>query len=176
MQVMTEMRNSIDQPPGEVKQTRVARLTVAILAASLLGSDTVDSGVYKWIDEEGKTHYTDSPPDRAARQMDVPLGPDEATLRSSREQANRLLELDRRKQQMRQRAKAREEREALARRREAEALARRCRNARSHLEILTKQIPVYWTSDRGERVFIEDHERPERIAELKRFIQRDCPD
>lgn len=146
-----------------------------MLATSLLGSVSAYSGVYKWVDEDGRTHYTDSPPNRAAKQMDLPAGPDEAALRSSRDEADRLLELDRRKQHMRQRAKAREERNALARRQEAEALTRHCMNTRKDLDMLTRHIPVYWMNERGERVFIEDHERPGRIAELQRIIKRDCP-
>lgn len=170
------MSNAIDRPPERVKLTGRARLlAAAILLASLIWSGGINSGVYKWVDQNGKTHYSDSPPDRSAKQMDLPDGPDEAALRKSREEANRLLELDRRKQQMRQRARAREQNEALARRRETAALQRHCMNARNDLKALTQQAPVYWTNDRGERVFLEDHERPERMAELKRIIKRDCP-
>jgi hypothetical protein len=169
------MSAEIDRPPERVKRTARLRLAAAILLATLIWSVGINSGVYKWVDEAGRTHYTDVPPDRSAKQMDLPNGPNEAALQNSREEAKRLLELDRRKQQIRQRAKAREESEALVRRREAAALQRHCMNARNDLMALTQRAPVYWTNERGERVFVEDHERPERIAELKRIIKRDCP-
>lgn len=151
-----------------------AIMAAAVLTGGLIWSVGVCGGIYKWVDEDGRTHYTDVPPDRAVKQMDLPSGPDESARRGSQEEADRLLELDRRKQQIRQRARARKKSESLQRQKEAEERQRVCKQARNDLGSLKQQAPVFWTNDRGERIFVEDDERPERISELTRFVNQYC--
>ena len=47
----------------------------AILIALLVALLFVVGAVYKWVDEEGKVHYSDKPPARAVRRRPVPVAP-----------------------------------------------------------------------------------------------------
>jgi hypothetical protein len=86
-----------------------------------------------------------------------------------------LIELDQRKTEIRRRDKERTEREAAeASRAEAERRSR-CARARHDLRALQQQVRVYWTNDRGERVYVEDADRAGQIRQLERFVAGNCP-
>jgi len=48
-----------------------ARKTLAVLAAALLlpAVAAAQSNVYRWVDKDGKVHYSDSPPDAGAKDV-----------------------------------------------------------------------------------------------------------
>lgn len=48
-----------------------ARLTLAVLAAALLwpAAAVAQSNVYRWVDKDGKVHYSDSPPDPGVKDV-----------------------------------------------------------------------------------------------------------
>ena len=52
----------------------------------------VNAGIYKWIDEDGKTHYSDSAPDGGSREFKPEPEPSAEAMRRAREEMKSLLE------------------------------------------------------------------------------------
>jgi len=50
-----------------------------------------------------------------------------------------------------------------------------CNGARRNLGVLNEQRPVYSYDNKGNRVFVEDKDRANRIAEAQRSIAASCP-
>lgn len=50
-----------------------------------------------------------------------------------------------------------------------------CNSARRNLSVLNEQRPVYSYDNKGNRVYIEDKDRPNNIAEAQRSIAASCP-
>ena len=139
--------------------------------------------IYKWVDENGQVHFTDSPPPNQGEKVEVnvqapPAEPDEGELRR--------LELIRQADLRR----AHNEPVAEAEEREVHAPARRlkaCDQARVSWYALSQSMPVYWTEDgtlrahwandtyRGERRYVADADRAATRAQLEGEIQRNCP-
>lgn len=50
------------------------------------------AAIYKWVDEQGKVHYGDSPKDKQrAQKIETKPGPSEADIQDAREQSQRLI-------------------------------------------------------------------------------------
>jgi len=140
----------------------------------LLGIPLAHGQVYKWVDEHGRTHYTDRRPLEQVEPLVLEGGPSEADRREAEARAERLIELDRRRTGMRERQKAREAQEVAEREREAASRRRECGAARRDLATLREQRPVYTLGPDGENVFIGDRERVDMIRTLETLIATRC--
>ena len=70
------------------------------LLITLLTTGVVTSAVYKWVDEEGKVHYGDSPASvRGAEQIEIEQGPSEKEVQQTRERTERLIADQKRKEE-----------------------------------------------------------------------------
>ncbi|MEM8767093.1 MAG: DUF4124 domain-containing protein [Pseudomonadota bacterium] len=159
--------------------SRVLLLLSLVFAAPV----SVFADIYKWVDENGQVHFTDSPPPNEGERVEVdvqapPAEPDEGELRR--------LEL------IRQSELRRAHNESLAEKDEQEvhAPARRvaaCEQARVSWYALNQRMPVYWTEDgtlrphwsndtyRGERRYVADADRETTREEIEARISRNCP-
>ena len=146
--------------------------------------------VYRWVDEDGKVHFSDKKPETKAAEtvnIEAPpvLPPDEGELR--RRELLRRAEAD--FQYNRRRAA---EEEAKTQALEAEIASRqntqqaKCDEARIRLGVLGEPMPIYWTDSgqmrpawsndvyKGERRYIDDSERPALRAAAERDMQTHC--
>jgi hypothetical protein len=144
---------------------RIALLSVAMLAFA------AEAQMYKWVDEKGVTHYSESPPpDGKATKIEVkpstgslPTAP--ATDWKQRESEARALRIE--KQQKDQEREAQEAVQATARR-------NNCREARRRLADLQTAVPVYDLNDKDERVYLEDAQREREIVAMQASMKRNC--
>ncbi|MBI4204875.1 MAG: DUF4124 domain-containing protein [Betaproteobacteria bacterium] len=131
--------------------------------------------IYKWVDEKGVTHYTETPPPggkgqviRTQPRSPLPDAPNvNPAVKTWQEQ-----EIEFRQRRV--------EAEETERKRQANAsrdmaLRRACAGARADLENLRMERPIVRIDERGERRYIEDKERAELIRRTEQIIQRDCP-
>ncbi len=171
------------------------RPTVIYIACTALGMTLATSSfaaeVYRWVDENGKVHFSDKKPvDDGAETVDIKappvLPPDEGELR--RRELLRRAEEDFAYKQRRaaedQAAAALEEETTAAR----SAQQSKCNNARIRLGVLAANMPIYWTTSgemrpawsndmyRGARRYIADNERPALRTVAERDIQTHCHD
>jgi hypothetical protein len=153
------------------------RFAAALLAGVLFCCATAAAAeVYKWVDQQGRTHYTDRRVNDGARVMEIEEGPSAADRAEAEARAARLLELDRRRALMRQRAERRAVETAAQQERDEAQRRLECASARSDLAALRQQRPVYTVDDRGENVFLDDAQRAAMVRRLEGLIAARCAD
>ena len=158
---------------------RVAAFLTLLVTLCVMAAE---SEIYKWVDEEGNVHYSDSPPENVESErvhIDAMPPPRDGS-------AERLLE---RAEQTRERLAA--EREARASADKAEASRRaadneRCVFARQQLISLQQNLPVYrdetgklrtlskYDAYEGEREYLDDEERRVEMVRVQKDIERYC--
>lgn len=135
----------------------------------LLASITVSAQtrIFKWVDENGVTHYTAEPPEEASyaelginmlESRVVSSAADEEAASENGEPAGDTLDTEA--------AAAMEAHEAL--------VSARCEEARNNLEALKSQTAILVTEDSGKQRLIRQDERPQMIQEQEDFLDEWC--
>jgi hypothetical protein len=139
---------------------------IVLLALGLAAFAASAQTMYKWVDEKGTTHFSEyPPPDGKAAKVEVkPTAPE--TPRSD-DWRQRDLE-------SRQRRAQKDVAEAEARRRDEAQRGQRCRQARSELDTVKNSRRVYTVDRKGDRVYMEDKDRPAEIEKWSREAERNC--
>lgn len=144
-----------------------ARAIVALACAAAL-APAAAGGIYKWTDENGQVHYTQTPPpDRASEQLKGPPKVDTEAARQALEAREQAYETRRAEQaeQDAERAKAQAERSEQA---------VRCREWQTELERLQNAQRIYETGADDSVVRVSEPERQARIEKLREGIAKDC--
>jgi len=134
--------------------------------------------IYTWTDENGVTHYVDTPPDNtAAVSMDAPeayrpgtAGPDsDDQFRDDIPTAEDDPTKSYADQKREEIAKNRAEKNA-----EQAEMTAVCQSAQRELEKIEPSRRVFYTNEDGVRTRLDDVERTDRVAELKAIIAQYC--
>ena len=138
----------------------------------LLTATASDARVFKWVDSNGETHYSEAvPKDQQALEMHessapVPAGSVDANHTDTMMQQLESAEAARKARNEAQQKEAEE--------RQAAIKNYRCTHAKHDLHILQQQVPVYSLNDKGERVYVDDDKRAQDIKELSDVIADNC--
>jgi uncharacterized protein DUF4124 len=130
--------------------------------------------MYKWVDEKGVTHYSESPPPgRKAQQIQTapsstPKPAEPASTWSDKERDFKRRSIEREQAEAARKGKQADEQYQAALRKE------RCIAAQRTLRVLSEQRPVYRINEKGEREFIDDADRPGAIERAKQGIETYC--
>lgn len=148
---------------------RVGLAAAFVLACAAAG---VQAQVFKWVDEKGRTHYGEKPPEGVkSSEVARPTPPSDPTkVRAADDWRKKAQEARSDKSQREQAADAERRRDA-GERAEQE---RRCRNAKISLDRLENVQGLYRYNDKGERVYFTDAEREPEKARVRREIQEHC--
>ncbi|MBI5751558.1 MAG: DUF4124 domain-containing protein [Hydrogenophilales bacterium] len=136
-------------------------------------------GIYKWVDEKGVTHYSETPPpsEQKAKKIEVkppsPVSGAEGGGGEGKSWQQKEQEFQKR-QAEREEARKQQEAADTAARREAKIREERCATAKHNLETLQMRTPVYRTDEKGERVYVDDRVRAAEIARMKKEIETYC--
>jgi hypothetical protein len=145
---------------------------LVLIALSLLGLNA-HAGLNKWVDAEGKVHYSDSPPPDVKAQTVRPLsgkGQAEAPASySPKSYTEREAELKKSGLEKEEATKKKEQQDAAA-----EARKRNCAAARQHARSLEEGTRVFNYDANGERVYLDDDARAQRLEEARKTISADC--
>ncbi len=144
--------------------------------------------IYKWVDEDGRVHYTDQPPENRPSPSD-PI--DSKALAQGVEPSKALKELV--EQDKKDRKSRLEQRQAALRARRAERANRAvtddyCLRARMRLSLLQEQRPVFRDEDgeyhidwlrrtdpyEGRREYLDDPARARAVEHAQQAIQVNC--
>ncbi len=141
------------------------RLTVLIFACAL--APLAGAQLYKYVDKDGKTVYSDQPPINVeSKQISAPPGPPTAGPKSFLE---RDKELEKARAENREKAKKSEE---TARR--AEENQERCAQARNALQTYSDGGRIYKYNEKGERSFMEENEISAARDKARRDVDEAC--
>ncbi|HSO05902.1 MAG TPA: DUF4124 domain-containing protein [Pelomicrobium sp.] len=146
----------------------------AILAV-ILACLTLPAGaeLYKWVDSQGKVHYSDRPPPNAAQKSTTMKGAVSAPAPAAT--ASPAPQKTIKEQELEYRQRKAEEAEAAAKaQKEADMRAQNCRNARGNLNTYTEGGRVVRFNAQGEREYVGDEERVREIERWQREVERWC--
>ena len=142
--------------------------TAAVLAAAAPPSD---AALYKWVDANGRTVYSDQVPP-GVKAEPVSAAAPAANPNAVKELGNKEAEF--RKRQL---DRAEDGKKAEKARADAQKLAAVCAQARAQIVNLRNgDFAMYKLNDKGERVFLDDAGRKAEIGRLEQSMrERNCP-
>ena len=149
------------------------KLIVAALLGSMLAAPVMAAQFYKWTDENGATHYSESPPPATAKgakeikvQTRTPSGSSSAVenLQKQREATQKSLS---------EKAKAGAKDTAPAKADKSE-YAERCKQYKSNLATMESNGRVSEKDSKGEKRYLTEEEKNKRMDETRRQIKAFC--
>jgi hypothetical protein len=141
----------------------------AVIAVAAIAAQAAQAQVFKWVDEKGRTHYGEKPPEGVkANEVAKPTPPSDPSKAAAPDDWKRRA-LDARRDKA-ERDRGEQERET----NERAQRERRCRNARVALDRLENVQGLYRYNERGERVYFTDAEREPEKARAQREIREHC--
>ena len=125
--------------------------------------------VYKWVDEEGKTHYGERPPQRkTAKEVEQRLANPGAP-------PGKAAAPDWKEKELEFRGRRIEAEQAETKRRQQETANRQaCNQARDHVAQMKTARRMYRLNEKGERVYQSAEEHQAAIAQLERLVSERC--
>lgn len=145
------------------------RWLCTITATTALGfAIGASAAMYKWVDENGQVHYTQSPPPNGIRGETIAPPP-----KVNSESALKFLKEKEEGFDKRLDEKAKLEQKAAEDAAQAGEVQKYCEQLRSSLQGLETAQRIY-TEDGGNRRRMPEEERQARIAEIKEKLAKDC--
>lgn len=145
------------------------RLFIAIYLL-LLATIAEGETIFKWVDEQGVTHYSaGTPPSKNAQQLKTQPAP-AASESGSPQTSIREWEANENVKKYKQRRDQQEEAENKLK---AEK-ARRCAIAKDRLNLFQKEERLYRYNDKGEKEYWSDNDRAAEIKSLKEEVDDNC--
>ena len=141
-------------------------LALGLALAAPLQADEI----YKWVDEEGVTHYSQQPPPSGdADRIGVDTPPEEEIERERREMEKTGERLEAQREERRAAEQQAQENAA-----EREQREQRCAELRSSLKKLTENRRLLVPDGEGNVRRLPEEERQQRVAERRRQIEEEC--
>lgn len=152
------------------------RQLLAILSILFLAT-AAQAGITKWEDASGKVHYSDqTPPSTAKSQKDLdlnnnPAAPGASSVSKGGEKslAEKDLESKKRRVQAEESAAKQAKDQEEAKNRKAN-----CEQARHQLQAIQEGQRMAKFDEKGERIFLEDSDRPQAIEKAKQSVDSWC--
>ena len=149
----------------------------AILIALLVALLFVVGAVYKWVDKEGKVHYSDKPPPgQAAATVTVAPGPTAEQQTQAQARLQALKESAQREAATSEAARTQPQPAQQSEMVEAALAVQVCADARVQRMTLDLQMPIYRRGRGSERVYLADNDRAAEKQRLDQAIAEFCSD
>lgn len=135
------------------------------------------AAIYKWVDENGVTHYSEKPPSGKKTEQ-VPIQNKPAVPAAPVSQGASGLSTWQEKEADFQRRRVeqdvqRKKQDAVDQATTAER-SRNCIEARETLHALDQQRRIYRLNEKGERVYIDDKEREQTREQMRQLVEQHC--
>jgi len=129
--------------------------------------------MYRWVDAQGKVHYSDSPPPAGAKSSKAISTPPPAAPASPGAAPKTWQEKE---MDFRQRQSTQAEAQAKKAKEEAEAKQKKenCEAARKNLQTLESGQRVATTNEQGEREYMDDAARQKAINDARKAVDSWC--
>jgi len=141
-----------------------------VLAAALAIAPAAFAQLYKYVDKDGKTVYTDQPPvNTDSKQIRVQPGPPPAPPAATKTAVDQDKDLEKARKKGREEAKKAEDKEV-----NAQAQEERCAGARNNYAIYLEGTRLMKRSPSGERVFMEEAEIATEKEKARLEVEKSC--
>lgn len=140
-------------------------LTLLILSPAVSVAE-----VYRWVDEDGRTHFGDRPPTQAASQeVKVESAPARVdnSARDRQQKVNAFLEQKQQERDQQRVADAKAEKQAAKR-------AEQCSKLRARLKYMDSVSTFYNLNEQGERVFVSESENTRIRERFRKKVEETC--
>ena len=130
--------------------------TFLLCVCGLIAAHTAlaSNGLYKWVDEKGRVHYSDMPPaGKSAEKLRAKPQPSLDNTQPPRSSNWKEQLQDSNERRFQEEKKQQEQQE------KTQEADQQCRRARSALDSLKRERPLYRLDKEGERAYMEDEER-----------------
>lgn len=128
--------------------------------------------MYRWVDAQGKVHYTDQPPaepSKSSKKIDIPNKPAPAATASDKSWQEKELDFKKR-QSSNAESEAKKKKEAD----DAKTKAENCENAKKSLKALEEGGKISTYDDKGNRTIMEDAQRAKATSDAKKSVNSWC--
>jgi hypothetical protein len=144
---------------------------LCLALATLLITFTAHAQIYKWVDENGQTHYSQQPPVTGeAQQIDVPPPPP-VDPEAAQQEVDELIEQQEAAEQAEQEAREQAQQEA-----EQQAIREEnCRIARQNLEQYQNNPGRRVVDEEGNVTRLREEDRQQKMQEFQQQIDEFCP-
>ena len=146
------------------------------LLALVFVSGICYSEIYKWVDERGKVHYSQTPPSKSAEKMDI----DESATTDSSLVGQQKLQPSNAESQKKYSDYLEQERLERKEKREQKKLEKaearsKCHSVRAQLDDMDQGGILYYELDEnGERKFVGDKRIETRKDKLRKYLRKNC--
>jgi hypothetical protein len=148
-----------------------------IIVSMLALATAAQAGITRWVDADGKVHYSDQPPPPTAKSQkslnlkSSPVLPQAAPDSKGGEKSLAEKDLESRKRRVQA-----EETAAKQAKDQEEAKSRKanCEQARNQLQALQEGQKISRFDEKGDRIFLEDNDRALAIEEAKKTADSWC--
>jgi hypothetical protein len=144
--------------------------SLLVLALALAAAPFASAQMYKYIDKDGKTVYSDqAPPNTDSKQLNIPSGGFSSPPAAPKTAVERDKELQKGRDEVRERAKKAED--AV---KQAEARDQQCASAKMAYQTYADGGRIAKYNDKGERIFLGDEEIDAERERSKREMDEAC--
>jgi hypothetical protein len=144
--------------------------SLLVLALALAAAPFASAQMYKYIDKDGKTVYSDqAPPNTDSKQLNIPSGGFSSPPAAPKTAVERDKELQKGRDEVRERAKKAED--AV---KQAEARDQQCASAKMAYQAYADGGRIAKYNDKGERIFLGDEEIDAERERSKREMDEAC--
>jgi len=144
----------------------------ALIAAVGLFSSTLGyAEIYKWTDENGKIHFSDTPVDNKAKKLDIKITPSAPVSAKTRDERKQRAD-----QYLRARQEEREEqnKKQKEKKRLAKLRKEKCGEAKHEYREITEAGTVYYKKKDGTRDYLEPERRKKEELRAKAEVKKWC--
>lgn len=154
---------------------KISGILLMVLMFSVV-CGAIHAEIYKWVDENGKVHYTQTPPGKSAEKMDIKeQETTTSTVPGQQDHAPSSLENQKKySDYLEQERLERKEKREQKKQEKAEARSK-CHNARAQLGDMEQGGILYYELDEnGERKFVADQRVEARKNKLRDYLRKNC--
>jgi hypothetical protein len=146
----------------------------ALLFLALSAATAAHGQMTRWVDAEGRIHYSDQPPPpdaRSSQTLHIKPGPASPAkpVPEGKSYAEKELEFRKRRVEAEEAAAKQAQEQQAAREKE-----RNCAQARGNLRTLQEGGRISTYNEKGERVFLDDAAREKAIADAQKAVDSWC--
>lgn len=149
-------------------------LIIFTLSIHIMHSSATYSQVYKWIDENGKVHFSDKPISHKSKKIEIKDGPSKKQIDQAKARARSIIQHQKKVQDISN--EEAEDRKDIADKLERKEAKRKklCQQAEREIRILGRGGVTYTEDKTGKRHYLSDAEKNESIAALQSEMSKHC--
>lgn len=146
------------------------------LLALVFVSGICHGEIYKWVDEKGKVHYSQTPPSKSAEKLDIDENATTtpAAVGQQNQQPSNAENQKKYSDYLEQERLERKEKREQKKQEKAEARSK-CHSVRAQLDDMNQGGILYYELDEnGERKFVGDKRVEVRKDKLRKYLRKNC--